>query len=183
MSRQTITKRSSVMITLLTVAVAALASLTACTASPTTQQVAVTEAPKTEAPKAEKITLTIWYWGEQEAPGLKPFMEEAAKIYMDEHPNIEVKTVLQGEDLRLAFRTAAEAKQGPDIQYFWGGVWTLEDAWLGNLVPISDYWSEEEIKHLPLGQRAESFWDGKQWGVPFYQIGTFWVYNKKLFAQ
>lgn len=110
-------------------------------------------------------------------------MEEAAKIYTQEHPNIQVKTVLQGEDLRVAFRAAAEAKQGPDIQYFWGGVWTLEDAWLGNLVPISDYWSQDEIGHLPVGQRAETYWDGKQWGLPFYQIGTFFAYNKKLFAQ
>jgi raffinose/stachyose/melibiose transport system substrate-binding protein len=179
MLQQGLTKRSWVVIALLVVTTVALSGVTACAPTPTTQPVASTEV----APQAEKITLTIWYWGEQEAPGLKPFMEEAAKIYMQEHPNIEVKTVLQGEDLRLAFRTAAEAKQGPDIQYFWGGVWTLEDAWLGNLVPISDYWSEEEINHLPLGQRAESYWDGKQWGVPFYQIGTFWVYNKKLFAQ
>jgi len=138
---------------------------------------------ETVAP-AEPITLTIWYWGEQEAPGMKDFMETAVEIYMQENPNITVKAVLQESDsLYPAFRAAAEAKEGPDIQFFWGGIFTLEDAWLGNLAPISDYWSEEELANIPAGQRAETFWDGKQWGVPFYQIGTFWAYNKKMFAQ
>jgi len=182
MLQQGARRRSLVGIVLLVATVVALA---ACAAPPTaTESVAVTQSSDApEVSEDENITLTVWYWGEQEAPGLKDFMDEAARLYTEEHPNIEVKTVLQGEDLRVAFRAAAEAKQGPDIQYFWGGVWTLEDAWLGNLVPISDYWSEEEIAHLPIGQRAESFWDGKQWGMPFYQIGTFWVYNKKLFAE
>jgi len=182
MLQQGARRRSLVGIVLLVATVVALA---ACAAPPTaTESVAATQSSDApEASEDENITLTVWYWGEQEAPGLKDFMDEAARLYTEEHPNIEVKTVLQGEDLRVAFRAAAEAKQGPDIQYFWGGVWTLEDAWLGNLVPISDYWSEEEIAHLPIGQRAESFWDGKQWGMPFYQIGTFWVYNKKLFAE
>jgi multiple sugar transport system substrate-binding protein len=147
---------------------------------------AATEAPKpTEAPAAaEPITLTVWYWGEQEAPGMKDFMEEAVKVYMKENPTITVNAVLQESDsLYPAFRAAAEAKQGPDIQFFWGGIFTLEDAMLGNLAPVSDYWTPEELNNIPAGQRAETFWDGKQWGVPFYQIGTFWAYNKKMFTQ
>jgi raffinose/stachyose/melibiose transport system substrate-binding protein len=146
-----------------------------------------TPAAQTNVPAAktpEPFTLTVWYWGEQEAPGMKNFMDNAVKIYMAENPHITVNAVLQESDsLYPAFRAAAAAKQGPDIQYFWGGVFTLEDAWLGNLAPISDYWSAAELANLPGGQRAETYWDGKQWGVPFYQIGTFWAYNKKLFAQ
>ncbi len=145
-----------------------------------------TSAPQENAPaaSAEPLTLTVWYWGEQEAPGMKNFMEEAVKIYMQENPNITVDAVLQETNsLYPAFRAAAEAKQGPDIQFFFGGVFTLEDAWLGNLAPLSDFWTKEEINNIPAGQRAETFWDGKQWGMPFYQIGTFWAYNKKLFAQ
>jgi multiple sugar transport system substrate-binding protein len=131
----------------------------------------------------EPITLTVWYWGEQEAPGMQAFMEEAARIYSENNPNITVEAVLQETDsLYPAFRAAAEAGEGPDIQGFFGGVFTLEDAWLGNLAPISDYWTEEELANIPAGQRAETFWDGKQWGVPFYQIGTFWAYKKEMFA-
>jgi multiple sugar transport system substrate-binding protein len=133
--------------------------------------------------EGEPITLTIWYWGEQEAPGMQAFMEEAVGIYEDQNPNIDVEAVLQETDsLYPAFRAAAEAGEGPDIQFFFGGVFTLEDAWLGNLTPISDYWTEEELANIPAGQRSETFWDGKQWGLPFYQIGTFWAYNKTMFA-
>ncbi|MCJ7659034.1 MAG: ABC transporter substrate-binding protein [Anaerolineales bacterium] len=143
------------------------------------------EEPEVEEPAAEEpTTLTVWYWGEQEAPGMQSFMEEAAQKYMEQNSNITVDVVLQESDsMYPAFRAAAEAGEGPDIQFFWGGVFTLEDAWLGNLAPISDYWSEDELANLPVGQRAETYWDGKQWGVPFYQIGTFWAYNKKMFAE
>jgi raffinose/stachyose/melibiose transport system substrate-binding protein len=160
---------------------AVLLVLPACGPAAPAGQAEVT--PEAAAPSGEQKTLTIWYWGEQEAPGLKAYMEKAAETYMQQYPDVKVETFLQGEDLRLQFRAAAQAEKGPDIQYFWGGTWTLEDAWLGNLAPISDYWSEEELAHLPIGQRAETYWDGKQWGLPFYQIGTFWVYNKKLFSQ
>ena len=157
---------------------------TAQTPAAQPQAPAATEAPAQPAATEEPLTLTVWYWGEQEAPGMKDFMENAVQIYMKENPNITVNAVLQESDsLYPAFRAAAEAKEGPDIQFFWGGIFTLEDAWLGNLAPISDYWSAEELKNIPAGQRAETFWDGKQWGVPFYQIGTFWAYNKKMFAQ
>ena len=133
---------------------------------------------------AEAVTLSLVYWGEQEAPGMQSFMEEAVRIFNSENQNVQVNAVLQETDsLYPAFRAAAEAQQGPDIQFFFGGIFTLEDAWLGNLAPISDYWTEEELSNIPAGQRAETFWDGKQWGLPFYQIGTFWAYNKEMFSQ
>ena len=50
-------------------------------------------------------------------------------------------------------------------------------------LPLVTIGAQEELENIPAGQRAETFWDGKQWGVPFYQIGTFWAYNKKMFAQ
>ena len=155
--------------------------------APTTAPAGATQPPAqpTQAGQsAAPVTLTIWYWGEQEAPGMKSFMEEAVKKYMDENKNVTINAVLQETDsLYPAFRAAAEAKNGPDIQFFFGGIFTLEDAWLGNLAPISDYWSQDELNNIPGGQRAETFWNGKQWGVPFYQIGTFWAYNKKMFAK
>lgn len=161
-----------------TLIVAAIAILLAACAGPAAQP-ADGEAPADDEP----ITLVVWYWGEQEAPGTQAFMEEAVARYEEQNPNIDVEAVLQETDsLYPAFRAAAEAGEGPDIQFFFGGVFTLEDAWLGNLAPISDFWTEEELANIPSGQRAETFWDGKQWGLPFYQIGTFWAYNKEMFA-
>ncbi|PYG90403.1 multiple sugar transport system substrate-binding protein [Ruminiclostridium sufflavum DSM 19573] len=134
--------------------------------------------------KNGQTTLKIWYWGEQEAPGMKSFIDKAAEVYMKENTNIKVDAVLQESDtLYSAFRSAAKAKQGPDIQYFWGGTQALEDVWMGNVAPLSDYWSKEDIDNLPLAQRSETYWDGKQWCMPFYQYGSVWGYNKELFAK
>jgi raffinose/stachyose/melibiose transport system substrate-binding protein len=156
-------------------------------AAPTTEgaQPAATQPPAAAQPApTEKTKLLVWYWGEQEAPGMKSFMEKAVQTYNQESSNVTVEAILQESDsLYPAFRAAAAAKEGPDIQYFWGGTQALPDAWMGNLAPVSDYWSQDDLNHIPAGQRAETFWDGKQWGVPFYQIGTFWAYNKKMFAQ
>ncbi len=37
----------------------------------------------------------------------------------------------------------------------------------------------QDPRRLP----AETFWDGKQWGFPFYEINTAFAYNKKMFAR
>ena len=41
--------------------------------------------------------------------------------------------------------------------------------------PSATIGAQKNWNNIPAGQRAETFWDGKQWGVPFYQIGTFWA--------
>ena len=82
----------------------------------------------------EKVSLTIWWWGEQEAPGAEKWMADTVKAYQAAHPQVSFQTVLQStDDLVPAFKTAAAARQGPDIQYFWGGGWALEGAWAGGL--------------------------------------------------
>jgi raffinose/stachyose/melibiose transport system substrate-binding protein len=131
-----------------------------------------------------RTPLLIWYWGEQEAPGMKKFMEQAVARYNAQQSRVHVTAVLQSSDtLYSAFATAAQSGKGPDIQYLWGGTQALVDVWLGYLAPVSDYidasWLKENIPH---GSRSETFWGGKQWGMPFYQIGTALPYNKKLFA-
>jgi len=83
-----------------------------------------------EDPSAD-VNLTMWWWGEQEAAGAKNWLAQTIKLYEKKHPNISIKTVLQTTDgLIPAFKAAAAAKKGPDIQYFWGGIWSLDDAWL-----------------------------------------------------
>ena len=135
--------------------------LTACAPQPAASPAPTTEnpvAPATPASSAEKTKLLIWYWGEQEAPGMQSFMDKAVQVYMQENPNITVDAVLQeSNSLYPAFRAAAAAKAGPDIQYFWGGTQALPDAWMGNLAPISDYWTQDELNHIPAGQRAETY--------------------------
>ena len=109
-------------------------------------------------------------------------MDETIAMYTKEHPNIEIEAVLQSTDsLVPAFQAAAAAKQGPDIQYFWGGVWTLENAWSGALVPVDGLIPADELSHYI--NNFERTYDGKLWGVPWYLSGNPFVFNPDLFTK
>ncbi|HVA88660.1 MAG TPA: hypothetical protein VNL71_02350, partial [Chloroflexota bacterium] len=72
---------------------------------------------------ADKTTLTMWWWGEQEAQGAQGWMNETIRLYEKAHPNIVINAVLQTTNgLVPSFETAAKAHRGPDIQYLWGGI-------------------------------------------------------------
>lgn len=162
-----------------------LALLTAC-ATPAAPPPAETEKPaepvvQTEAP-AEEIKLVVWWWGEQEAPGAQKWMDETIAKYQEMHPNITIEAVLQSTDSLIpSFKSAAAAQEGPDIQYFWGGVWTLEDAWAGSIIPVDDLIPADELQHYI--NNFERTWNGKIWGVPWYLSGNPMVFNPDLFTQ
>jgi raffinose/stachyose/melibiose transport system substrate-binding protein len=120
----------------------------------------------------ESVSLTMWWWGEQEAAGAKNWLTDTIALYNKKHPNVRIKTVLQTTDgLIPAFKAAAAAKKGPDIQYFWGGIWALEDAWAGNTKPVSDYIPRSELKHY-LNAKEDTF-GGKVWTAPWYVQPSF----------
>jgi raffinose/stachyose/melibiose transport system substrate-binding protein len=154
------------------------------TAAPAAQAPAATSAPEPTKAAAggEAVKLVVWWWGEQEAPGAQKWLDETVAKYTAEHPNVSIQAVLQSTDTLVpAFQSAAAAKQGPDIQYLWGGVWTLENAWNGALVPIDDLFSADERSHW-INNFERSF-DGKLWGVPWYLSGNPFVYNPELFTK
>ena len=128
-------------------------------------------------------TLTVWYWGEQEIPGYADYMTEIVKRYEAANDGIKVDAVLQESDtLYSAFRTAESAGAGPDLQFFWGGALALEDAWLGNLTPVDEFITAEQMKDILPSALEETHWDGKQWGIPAYQTVMSVTYNKKMMA-
>ena len=130
------------------------------------------------AGSAEEVNLTMWWWGEQEAAGAKKWLAETVKLYEKKYPGVTVKTVLQTTDgLIPSFKAAAAAKKGPDLQYFWGGIWSLDDAWAGNTKPVSDYIPRSELKHY-LNAREETF-GGKVWTAPWYVQPSFPVLYRK----
>jgi len=140
---------------------------------------AVEEAGTTEE---EQVELVMWWWGEQDEPGLEKWVKETVEKYEAENPNVSIKTVLQPTDeLIPAFQAAAQARSGPDIQFFWAGTVTMEPAFNGYLAPISDYWSPEEIKMLAYPE--EVTWNGKVWAVSFYTTICPMVYNKEIFTK
>ena len=121
----------------------------------------------------ENIELNISWWGEQEAPGAQKWLEESMALYTKEHPNVTFKHVLQTTDgLVPSFEAAAAAKAGPDIQYFWGGIYSQQPGWDGNVAPISDYLSADELSHYINAQMEEGF-QGKIWTAPWYVNPSF----------
>ena len=133
-------------------------------------------------PAEEPINLVMWWWGEQEAPGAQKWVDETIALYQKEHPNITIEAVLQSTDSLIpSFQSAMAAQEGPDIEYVWAGVWTLEFAWGGGLAPIDDLIPAEERAHYL--NHFERTYDGKIWGVPWYLSGNPFVYNPTLFKK
>jgi raffinose/stachyose/melibiose transport system substrate-binding protein len=126
--------------------------------------------------------LTVWWWGDQEAPGAQAWMDETVQKFEEANPGIKIKTVLQSTDqLVPAFKASAMAKNGPDIQYFWGGVWTLENAWNNYIIPVSDYIPEDELSHYI--NTSERTYDSKVWGTSWYLSDNSIPYRKDIFEK
>jgi multiple sugar transport system substrate-binding protein len=156
-------------------AAAVLLGSTASAARPT--------ARSAQQDSSANVNLTMWWWGEQEAAGAKNWLAQTIKLYEKKHPTVSIKTVLQTTDgLIPAFKAAAAAKKGPDIQYFWGGIWSLDDAWLGNTKPVSDYIPKSELRHY-LNAKEDTY-AGKVWTAPWYVQPSFPVlYRKDVLAK
>ena len=161
---------------------AATTDTSAASEETSAETAAAQETTAAESITEEPVKLVIWWWGEQEAAGLEGFMQESTAMYTEAHPNVTFELVLQStESLVEAFRAAGAAGEGPDIQYFWGGILTIEDAWNGFIVPISDYLSEEELSHMYT--KNEQMMGGKIWGAPWYMVPMVFGYNKLIFKE
>lgn len=121
----------------------------------------------------EDLTLNISWWGEQEAPGATKWLQETMDLFQKEHPNVTMTQVLQTtEGLVPAFEAAAAAGAGPDIQYFWGGIYAQQPGWDGHIAPISDYLSAKELSHY-INADVELSYQGKIWTAPWYVNPSF----------
>ncbi|MEX2375744.1 MAG: extracellular solute-binding protein [Dehalococcoidia bacterium] len=125
-----------------------------------------------EEAAAEPVSLELWWWGDQEAAGAEGWMDETIELFEADNAGVTINAELQTTDgLIPAFKAAASAQEGPDIQYFWGGVWSVGDAWEGNIVPVSDYIDAEELDHYL--NTEESTYEGQIWTAPWYVNPSF----------
>jgi raffinose/stachyose/melibiose transport system substrate-binding protein len=132
--------------------------------------------------KAGKVTLTLWWLGNQEVPGIEPWMAQTIAKYHALHPNVTIKTVVESTDTWTATqKTACKGHSGPDLWYNWAGTWSLEQAWSGCTVPNEDVLSPADLKAVP--NIAETSWSGKTWAYPLYRFIYPIVYNKTLFKK
>jgi ABC-type glycerol-3-phosphate transport system substrate-binding protein len=132
--------------------------------------------------KAGDVTLTMWWLGNPEVPGIEKWMAQTIAKYHALHPNVTVKSVIQSVDTWTQTQTTAcKGGTGPDIWYNWAGTWSLEQVWSGCTVPNEEVLSPADLKAVP--NVGETRWDGKTWLYPLYRFIYPVVYNKALFAK
>jgi ABC-type glycerol-3-phosphate transport system substrate-binding protein len=120
--------------------------------------------------------LNMWWWGEQELPGLQAFVDEAAKSYAA----ATVKPMLQDTAVVISqFQTAAAAGESPDIQFLWNGIYHMESVWLGYLQPLNGLVKDEMIKAS--SPTLLSNFGGKTYRLGWYPLPMIWIYNKDLY--
>jgi len=120
--------------------------------------------------------LTMWWWGEQELPGLQAVVNDAVKSYTA----ATVKPMLQDTAVVISqFQTAAASGEAPDIQFLWNGIYHMESVWLGYLQPLEGLVSDEVIKAS--NPTLLSKFGGKTYRLGWYALPMIWIYNKDLY--
>ncbi len=128
--------------------------------------------------RADTPTLNMWWWGEQELPGLQAFVNDSVKSYTA----ATVKTMLQDTNVVISqFQTAAAAGKAPDIQYLWNGIYHMESVWLGYLRPLNGL-IKPEVLNASLSTLL-SHYDGNVYRLGWYPLPMIWYYNKDLFEK
>jgi raffinose/stachyose/melibiose transport system substrate-binding protein len=132
--------------------------------------------------KAGKTTITLWWLGNQEVPGIEKWMAQTIAKYHALHPNITVKTVVESTNTwTQTQKTACKGGAGPDLWYNWAGTWSLEQVWTGCTVPNETVLSSSDLAHVP--NISETRWGGKTWLYPLYRFVYPVVYNPALFKK
>lgn len=71
---------------------------------------------------SEVPELTMWWWREQELPGLQAFVDQSIAGYSA----ARVRSMLQDTAVVISqFQTAAAA-EAPDVQFLWNGIYHME---------------------------------------------------------
>jgi ABC-type glycerol-3-phosphate transport system substrate-binding protein len=125
---------------------------------------------------ADTPTLNMWWWGEQELPGLQAFVDDSVKNYTA----ASVKTMLQDTAVVISqFQTAAAAGNAPDIQYLWNGIYHMESVWLGYLRPLNGLVNADVLNDSR--PTLLSHFGDNIYRLGWYPLPMIWCYNKDLF--
>ena len=146
--------------------------------APTSAPVA-TEAPTAAAAAAGGKSLKLWWWGEQEAPGLEKWVKDSVDIYQKASGNEVVATLQDNASVVPQFQTASAANDAPDMQYFWNGIYHMESVWLGYVEPLDGLIDDALLKGS--GATKLSVYQGKQYRIGWYAASPCWLYNKEMF--
>ncbi len=123
----------------------------------------------------DNLDLSLWWWADD--PSYGKWVNDTASTYTTKHPTTKISTLQMDTCCVVSqFTTAAAAKEPPDIQFFFNGIYHMENVWLGYLEPLNDWVPEDMLKQsnaTPL-----SVYDGKQYRLGWYPVPLVWEYNK-----
>jgi len=127
---------------------------------------------------AQAKDMDMWYWGEQELPGLQKYVNDSVAKYTAAN----VKPMLQDTAVVISqFQTAAAAGNAPDVQYLWNGIYHMESVWLGYLRGLNSLIKPEVI--AASNPTLLSHFGGNVYRTGWYPLPMFWCYNKTLFEK
>lgn len=130
------------------------------------------------AARADTPELNMWWWGEQELPGLQAFVDNSVANYTA----ATVKPMLQDTAVVISqFQTAAAAGEAPDVQYLWNGIYHMESVWLGYVKPLNGLVKDDIIEAS--NPTLLSRFDGNVYRLGWYPLPMVWIYNKDLFEK
>ena len=140
----------------------------------------VEAAEEVEVSEEAEAKITIWWWGEQEAPGAQAWMHESFELFQKDYPNVTFEEILQTtEGLVPAIQTAIETQSGPDIMTPWPGFDVVRN--YESFYPMKEYVSQEVVNNTLVTDLVS--YQGDAYGLPLYYIVNVFVYNKELFKQ
>ena len=123
----------------------------------------------------------LWWWGEDEAPGLASWVARAAQ----EHEVVAGVTVetrlLRHDQVIPSLPAAAASGDTPDLHFLWNGIYHIEHAWNGLLLPLEDFFPPEQVAEMTGG--SQSRFRGGTYRAAWYLIPVMWVVNRELLAR
>jgi raffinose/stachyose/melibiose transport system substrate-binding protein len=126
-------------------------------------------------------TLTMWWWGQQEAVGIQKWMTDTLAKFQKKY-GVSVKpTLMDTNNVIPQFTNAAAAGHPPDVQFLFNGIYHMENVWLGYLSALEGLVSSNVLKNS--GATQLSVFKGKHYRVGFYTVGFGIAYNKDHFRK
>ncbi len=123
--------------------------------------------------------LELAWWGEDEAPGLRRWMDDTVARFTVETGIPVSSSLLASEDVAEGFSRLAETGAPvPDVQFQWNGIFVMQNVWRNFLLPLNGLVSHSILKRS--GATGHSVFEGKQFRAGFYSFGFGVAYNKRL---
>lgn len=127
---------------------------------------------------AETDSLTFWWWGEDEAPGLGRWLESACTSFNRESGADVQLRLLRHDEVLPGFPAAAQAGTAPDLHFFWNGIYLVDHVLRGYVAPLDALLDPRELDAISGGPQSRV--GGRTYRASWYVIPVVWVANEDV---